>query len=912
MKRIPFLLISFISAFSFSQNITVKGKIVDQLSKSPLENASIYLDERTDIKVKTDVNGDFILSNISFGDYILVIEKDGYLAKKIPINLSDIVELNLGAILLENDVVKEASLNLIVLGENDLSDGNEIESTMGLLQSSKDIFLTRAAFDFGQVFFSVRGYGSDQGVVLINGIPMNKMFSGRPQWNNWGGLNDVTRNQEFTNGLSPSEYSFGGILGTTNISTRASEYRKGLRVSTSASNRTYLGRAMATYNSGLKKNGLAYSLSASRRWGKEGFIEGTFYDSYSFFGALEYKIGKHSVNLTGFYSPNKRGQSAAITKEVFELKGRQYNPYWGIQDGKIRNSRVREINEPIVMFSHFFESEKTRITTSFGYQFGKYGRSRIGYFNAPNPDPVYYRYLPSYYINASSGANFENATIARDGFLSHSQLDWSSLYNANSLNDGKSVYVLYDDRVDDTQFTFSSIANIDVSNSIKIDAGVSYKSLSSDNYAIINDLLGGSFHEDIDAFSNTRNDLNNDPIKNTENRFNYNYLIDATQMEGFAQVQISKSKWGAFASGNFSNTSYERDGQFLNERFQENSFGKSETVDFSNYAIKTGFNYKINGRHIVGFNGAYLTKAPVIQNTFINPRENNEIVKNILSETIYTGDMSYFLKLPNLTARLTGYYTKFEDATDVNFFFVQGGVGTDFVQEVVTGIDKLNVGGELGIVYKASPSVKLSAVASYGKHEYDSDANVSINFDTVGEEEDIISQEGFLDLGKTTINDYKLSNGPQTAYSFGIEYRDPKYWWVSMTANYLADRYINISTITRTQSFKINPDDPEGGTFPDATKEAISNLLTQEKLDNIYLLNLVGGKSWIIKGKYVSFFASVNNVFDVTYRTGGYEQSRNGNFGQLSRDESRGTPSFGSKYWYGFGRTYFLNLSINF
>lgn len=901
------------STYAFCQiHSTIKGKIVDNLSKEPLENMKVFFDEPTDINTETDINGDFMFSDISSGNYILKIEKNGYLIKRIPVNLTDFLQLDLGTILLEKDVIKDASLNLIVLEENDFSDGNEIESTMGLLQSTKDIFLTRAAFDFGQAFFSVRGYGSSQGVVSINGTPMNKLFNGRPQWNNWGGLNDVTRNQEFTNGLSPSEYSFGGILGTTNISTRASEYRKGLRISASASNRTYLGRIMATYNSGLKKNGLAYSFSASRRWGKEGFIEGTFYDSYSFFGALEYKVGKHSVNITGIYAPNKRGQSAAITKEVFDLKGRQYNPYWGIQDGKIRNSRVREIKEPIVFFTHFFESEKTRIITNFGYQFGKYGRSRIGYFNAPNPDPVYYRYLPSYYINSSSGANFENANIAKEGFLNDSQLDWKSIYNANSSNNGKSVYTLYDDRADDTQFTFSSVANIDISNSVKIDVGVNYKNLSSDNYALINDLLGGNFHEDIDAFSNTRNDLNSDPIKSVENRFNYNYLVEASQMEGFAQLQVSKNKWDAFVSGNVSNTSYERNGKFLNERFQENSFGKSETISFSNYALKGGFNYKINGRHIIGFNGAYLTKAPVIQNTFINPRENNEIVNDILSETIYTGDLSYFLKLPNLTARLTGYYTKFENATDINFFFVQGGIGSDFVQEVVTGIDKLHVGGELGIVYKASPSVKLSVVASYGDYKYDNDANVSINFDTAGNEENLINQEGFLDLGTTSINDYKLSNGPQKAYSFGIEYRDPKYWWVSMTANYLADNYINISTITRTQSFYINPDDSVGGVFPDATKEAVSKLLKQEKLDNMYLLNLVGGKSWIIKGKYVSAFASVNNVFNVIYRTGGYEQSRNGNFGKLSRDKLRGTPSFGSKYWYGFGRSYFLNLSVNF
>lgn len=83
-------------------------------------------------------------------------------------------------------------------------------------------------------------------------------------------------------------------------------------------------------------------------------------------------------------------------------------------------------------------------------------------------------------------------------------------------------------------------------------------------------------------------------------------------------------------------------------------------------------------------------------------------------------------------------------------------------------------------------------------------------------------------------------------------------------------------------------------------------------MDNFYLLNLVGGKSWLKKGKYISVFASVNNAFDTVFRTGGYEQSRNGNFGQLREDNLSGKPSFAPKFWYGYGRTYFLNVAYSF
>lgn len=913
LRNYLFILSFFKSFLIFSQDeINIVGSVVDDLTRDPIVNPEVYIENST-VKAKTNTRGEFIISGIAPGDYILLIGMQGYKSKKISISVTNIT-LDLGAISLEMDIIQDASANLIQLTENDLSDGSEAENASGLLQSSRDVFLTRAAFDFGQVFFKVRGYDSNLGNVLINGIPMNKLFNGRPQWNNWGGLNDVTRNQEFTSGLYPSEYSFGGILGTTNISMRASAYRKGLRVSSSLSNRSYFGRIMATYNSGLTNSNFAYSISASRRWAKEGFIDGTFYDSYSFFGALEYVFGKHSLNAIAIYTPNKRGQSSAITKEVFELVGRTYNPYWGYQNGKIRNSRVREVSEPIAMLTHYFEGEKLRLTSSIAYQFGKYARSRLGYYNAPNPDPVYYRYLPSFYINSSGAANFENANMAEEAFLENSQLDWASVYNANQnpLNNGKSAYVLYNDRTDDTQLTLSSIANFSLSNSIKVDAGVHFKNLSSDNYALIDDLLGAGFHEDTDPFSNTRNDLNSDPEKKGGDRFNYNYLIEAVKTEAFAQIMVTKNNWDAFLSGSLTNTNYFREGKFLNERFQENSFGKSEEIKFSDYGIKAGLNYRISGRHFLNIHGAYLTKAPSIQNTFINPRENNETVNNIVSETIVTGDVSYILKLPGLDLRLTSYYSRFQDATDINFFFTQGGVGSDFVQEVVTGIDKLHMGNELGLVYQASPTVKLSAVASYGEFKYNDDANVSINFDTAGDEEDLINLDGFMDLGTASIKGYRLANGPQKAFSIGVEYRDPKYWWISTTANYLTDNYIDISTIARTQSFYVNPDDPDGGVFPDATEEAVSELLKQEKLEDVYLLNLVGGKSWLVNDIYIGLFASVNNIFNVTYRSGGYEQSRNGNFGQLSEDIFRGAPSFGSKYWYGYGRTFFLNLSVNF
>jgi len=887
-------------------HLKVSGTVRNHASKDAIENAVISI-EGNDAKSFSNVRGFFEFTSSSSGNLILNIAYPDFLMKRIPIELND-KTLDLGTIYLEPDILTEQTDNLITLTEVEVLDDEISSNASGLLQATRDIFLNRAAFDFGQAFFRVRGYDSQYGKVLLNGIPMNKFFDGRPQWNNWGGLNDATRNQQFTHGLQPSEFNFGGILGTTNIDTRPSKLRSGTRLSSSASNRTYAGRLMITHTSKSKR--FTYSISASRRWAEQGYIDGTLYDAFSLSGALEYNLDKkNSFNLTGILASNRRGRSSAITEEVFELVGRTYNPHWGFQNNEIRNSRERKIAEPILMFNHYYSSKSFNLNSGISYQFGTNYRSRLGYYNAPNPNPDYYRYLPSFYINSPIGANFISANTAEEGFLVNHQLDWAKVYQANTNGDTAS-YVLYDDVTNDNQFSANTTGNLQVSDALLLDFGFTYRHLKSKNFAKIHDLLGAALHDDVDPFSNTLNDINGNISKKENDIFNYNYEVDISEFDAFTQLKYKRNTWDAFLSANLNITKYQRNGLFQNERYLDNSFGKSRLISPVNYGIKSGFSYRINGRHQLVLNGELLHKPPTFQNSFINPRENNEIVPNLESEYITSTDMNYYIRLPRLIGRISAFYTRFQNTTDVNFFFVDSGVGSDFVQEVLTDLDKLHKGVEVGFEYELSSAVKISAVAALGNYSYASNPMVSINFDTAGAEENFINPDGNVNLGEANVKDHKLAQGPQKAFALGINYRDPKYWWIGATTNYLADNFANISTITRTSSFYFDPE--TGVPFAEATEENVRKLLAQKPLDNIYFLNLVGGKSWLKNGKYISVFASVNNVFDEVFRTGGYEQSRNGNFGQLQQDNLSGTPSFAPKYWYGYGRTYFLNVAFSF
>lgn len=918
------LLISFFGCFSvfivFAQQTIITGSIKDGGSFQPIPNVTIAL-EKTGLITQTNAQGVFVFSvDVPLGEQVLNVSKPGFITKRFPIVVNENRTVDLSDITLEVDVSTSEGLFTIILADDELNDDTSGSGNIsGLLSASLDAFQRAAAFEFSASFFKVRGLDSDNGSVLINGIEMNTLHNGRPQWSNWGGLNDVMRNQELTMGLTPSAFNFGGILGTTNMNTRATHYKTGGQITYSSSNRSYANRLMASYSTGLLKGGWAMTVMLSRRWGNEGYQDATLYDSNSFFASVEKIISdKQSINITGIYAPNRRGKSAPNTQEVYDLKGIKYNEYWGWQDGKKRNSRIKEVEEPIIMLNHYLNiSTKTSLNSNVGYQFGKRGDSRLDYggtrLNAQgnpvgggsNPSPAYYQKLPSYWLTPTSGPNYENAFKAEREFLNDGQIDWISLYQTNAENNGNySTYALYEDRSDDTQWTFNSILNSELNENMILNASVNYKTLKSENFAEILDLLGGNGFLNVDSFDGFQFDLQNpNRIASAGDRFKYNYNLYANVLSGYAQVKFKYNKIDFYIAGNVSKTDYQREGLYDHEANTGNSLGKSDKTDFTGIGAKGGLTYKWSGKHLFDVNGGYIMRAPSLRNTFSNARVNNNIVPDISEERISAFDASYIFRSPTIKARITGFYIKTENANEISFYYADGVTGfsesAEFVSEILQGIEKKHLGAETGVEAQITPTIKLKGAASYGQYTYNNHPNLilSANIETVPQ-------------GPAMMKNYKIAGGPQAAYSAGFEYRDPDYWWVGATANFFSNTYLDLSPLTRTANFYKDPAD--GLPFNDYDETMARELLKQERFEDYMVVNLVGGKSWRVSDYYVGFFASLGNVLDKTYKTGGFEQGRAANYRELRDDVNNDTRVFGPKYWYGRGANYFLNVYLRF
>jgi hypothetical protein len=219
MKQIPtiFYMVFLLSFTLFSQQTVVKGSVKDLISNQALAQVAVTF-EGTLISTQTNALGEFIFpATVPYGEQVLKLTKIGYQTARYPIVVNAGQTLDIQDMILSLDS-KDDALFTITLSDDELNDDTSAaDNISGLLASSQDIFQRVAAFQFSASFFKVRGLNSENSKVLINGIEMNKVYNGRPQWSNWGGINDVLRNQELTPGLGPSSYNFGGVLGATNI-----------------------------------------------------------------------------------------------------------------------------------------------------------------------------------------------------------------------------------------------------------------------------------------------------------------------------------------------------------------------------------------------------------------------------------------------------------------------------------------------------------------------------------------------------------------------------------------------------------------------------------------------------------------------------------------------------------------------
>lgn len=791
------------------------------------------------------------------------------------------------------------------------------QAVSGLLQSSRDVFTNTAAFNFGAARFKVRGYKSNQTIIMINGIPMNDLESGRGTWYKWGGLNDVTRYAESQRWLGSNPYHFGGLGGYSNIDATPSNIRKGHQISYAITNRAYRHRLMYTFSSGVLKNKWSFAGSASTRFAKEGYVEGTFYQAFAYYFAGEKQLNdKHHISFSVLGAPSFRGGQGLALDEAYQLSGNNfYNANWGYQtlnSGRTikRNARTSTSHMPIITFSHTMKlKEKAELNSSVYTSFGKYGRTSLNWNDANDPRPDYYRYLPSYFESVN---DYANASYFKDLWQNNPearQIQWDDMYAANVKNlysqdnvngDGETVvgnrskYIVENRWNNILNFGGNTKYSKKMNEHMIFTSGIFFQYQRNHYFKTINDLLGGDFWLDVDRFASqvgvdpsiqqNNIDIPNRLVK-VGDKFDYDFYIHNYKTTAFGQIDLTYNKFDGYIGVELSDALFYREGLNQNGKFPDNSKGASEKSNFLNYAFKGGLVYKISGRQFLTVNGVVKTQAPYSRDAFVSPRTRNFLVDGLENEMIYSGDINYILRYPKLKMRLTYYHTNRNNAVWSRSFYHDA--YNNFVNYTMTGVDYLHQGLEFGLEGKITDKLQGTAVVAYGQHLYTSRPTANISIDNSAE---------LLASGKTIyLKNYKVGGMPQSAFSAGLKYRGKKYWFAGANFNYMIDIYLDPNPDRRTAEAV------EGFVTSDPQWNEV---LEQTKLGNGYSISAFIGKSFKIDNKFLNISANLNNMTNNTgFQTGGYEQLR---------FESQSIGKFPPKLAYMYGFNYFISAKLRF
>lgn len=943
------------ASFYFAQT-TVFAYLKDAEGK-PVEKAEVDL-KGSENDVTADKIGYFQFVDLQPGHYQIMITKPNFETKMMEFDVASEKKKDLGVITLYSALTNADQGLAIIDNDDDDSNSSGQASTVGLLQSSQDIFSRIAAFDLGFYWFRPRGIDGRTGESMLNGVSMVKSDNGNVDFSNWGGLNEITRYPEIASNHSPSEYAFGGNSSVVYKNTKASEYRKGFQFTQSLTNRNYRNRTSLRYTSGMSKKGWAFTVMGARRWAEEGIQEGTFYDAYGAYLGIEKKFSdSHTITFNAIGAPYRRSTASPSTQEVYDYRGVHYNSYWGWQDGEKRSERVRKGFQPLFQVQDFWKINKnSSLWTTASYQFGKDKGSRLDWNGVTNPSPTYYRNLPSYYINSiiyNAVNNTEpdpmqyntlwdayNTSLSswQNGDPNVTQLNWGQIYANNQKNDvvdqnemarlyglsGKrSKIYLVDDVSDDKIFNAGTHYTYNFSDRTKFIMNVSYQNYKSELYREMKDLLGGDYAIGVDPFKESAkpgstgfyNTLDPNVQLRVGDRMTYNYILRRQEAKVNPGLKFSAGNFDVFVSAMAGYSSSNREGLFKHYLY-ENSYGKSKDYNFWNFGLKGQVVYRINGRNFLVYNGAMYNQAPFLEDLFINPRINALVNPNIRS-TVYTAnDLSYVINTPFLKLRASGYIVDTQNETNVQRFFADGiqlsstnpdgsvsQVQSAFVTQVMSNVEKRNMGVELGVDLKVIPTLSLQGLASLGQYTYRNNPEVYLVSDASG--------SSVASFGKAYLKDYKQGGTPQRAFSLGFRYNNPKYWWVGANWNYFDNNYLDPAPALRTNNFIQNP--YSSTPYLGLTNVDVRDMLKPVELPSAFFLNANAGKSFMIGKYYILLTASVNNILNNRrFITGGFEQTRETKAMDFAYDYYSPKPSFGPKYWYTQGRSYFVNLQFRF
>ena len=661
------------------------------------------------------------------------------------------------------------------------------------VQSPSDLYGLRTGFNLPQVALRRRGLDYTLERTSLMGVAVSYRYLAAlrllgAEEQRYAGLAAAPGEPAAAGGMRAFRFSDGEPLQPFLASVRFTD-------------RNYLVGAKAAV-SASSGDGWRISAALDARSGRDMHVEGVFTNAVTAGLRLARRFGEgHELSVLCIVPPSVRGTRLSSSEEAFTLTGdRLYNPAWGWQDGRVRNSRVRRETVPLALAAYAVPlSASTSLAATLAAEAGVAKYSMLDWYDARTPMPDNYRYLPSY----TGDRETEQAWLARDP--RYTQIDWDELIRQNRMAGGHAVYALEDrvERLCNLAFDASFATEADARLTLRY--GVSLRRENTRSYKQMRDLLGAGYVTDIDRFlidddtySNLlQNDLRHPGRTVREgDRFGYDYALTLRGAALRLQADYRSDRFRADLSVVLGSDAVSRRGYYEKELFPGGqSYGPSRVMRFTPYTLKATAGWAFSPRRYIEIAAAAAARTPRAGDLFFQPLYNNRTVDNPVPERIYAAELNCRLTGPVVDFQAAFFAAMTLDGIETRTYYDD--MASVYCDMAVTGVGRMSCGAEAAADIRLSYRWLLSLAASAGRYEYIRDPRVTVLSDVDNSAVDVqaVSRMGGCETG----------GAPQLTALAEISWFGPKGWGCRASAGYAGRRYVEPMPLRLKKSDRTSP-----------------------------------------------------------------------------------------------------------
>ncbi len=824
VSLIAFIL--FLSSFSYSQNLYIKGNIKDAVTGETLIGAAVSVGANQG--AATDIDGNYAIQ-VTEGKYTLTVTYVGYEKKEKQVEVK-------GKSLIENFTLSTTTLTEVEVVA-DVARSREtpvafstvsaakVEEQLAsrdipmILNTTPGVYATQQGGGDGDSRINIRGFSQRNVAVMLDGIPVNDMENGWVYWSNWFGLDLVQRNIQVQRGLGASKLAIPSIGGTINILSKGIDSKRFLKASEELGS-DGLTRTSIGFNSGRLKNGWGITLAGSYKRGN-GWVDECYTNMWFYFFKVEKQWLNHTTTLSGMGAPQSHGQSPyrqsiATYSKDYAAKlgidttgltdhGYRFNPHWGYLDRYTLSDNgdtVHGTNEPLVETINYFHKPQFSLRDFWTLS-----------------DKVYISNVAYLSIGNGGGTKLSNSSVPYDA---NGQIDFQSLYNSNaygpfsidnvySSTEHKSGSVIRSSCNNHFWYGLLSTLQYNISEKLALSGGLDLRSYRGQHFQKVYDLLGGDYY--IDSNDKTTYDVYNPQsvVRKEGDTIGYHYDGLVKWVGTFAQLEFKSGKWSTFldVSGAYSFFKridyYKKMDIVLTDTTLSQVLGYNDTVTYNgteytvhsseakhtetawksipSFTVKGGANYNINDHHNVFMNLGYISKAPMFKNIYDS---NNKLFRDIKNEQIKALELGYSVNYKKITINLNSYYTIWNNKPLDNGLSLT--IDGETYTANVNGMSAVHKGAEIEFAYQILKKLQWEGLISIGDWRWNSSSTAYIYDD----------QLNLIDSVEFDAKGVHVGDAAQSQYATNLRFEIIKGLYIKAQFTYFARYYADFNPFSLT------------------------------------------------------------------------------------------------------------------